>query len=99
MSTWKSGLQLSRGTSTGGHNKEMMRSRKNKPSRAALLPRDVWQLPAAQEPAEPLSPMPRTKFTLSQDVQQGSSSLSETHRLPEGNCFDRPGKAWASQDP
>lgn len=67
MSTWKSGLQLSRGTSTGGHSKEMMRSKKNKPSRSALLPSDLWQLSAGQEPAEPLlCPVPNS---VSQDNQ------------------------------
>lgn len=45
----------------GGHSKEMMRSKKNKPSRSALLPKDLWQLPAGQEPAEPLPhPVPNS---------------------------------------
>ena len=38
----------------GGHGKQIIRSKKNNPSRSALLPSDSWQLLAEEEPAEPL---------------------------------------------
>lgn len=38
----------------GGHSKQINRSKKNSPSRSALLPNDSWQLLAEKEPAEPL---------------------------------------------
>lgn len=38
----------------GGHSKQIIRSKKNNPSRSVLLPNDSWQLLAEEEPAEPL---------------------------------------------
>lgn len=38
----------------GGHSKQIIRSKKNNPSRSALLPNDSWQLLAGEELAEPL---------------------------------------------
>lgn len=76
------------------HSKEMMRCKKNKPSRSALLPSDMWQLPLQQS----LSHAQCQTHTVPEYSAQGSSSLSGTHRLPVGNCFDSPVKAWTSQE-
>lgn len=92
MGTWKSGQQLSSSTSTGGHSKEMM-SKKNKPSRSALLPSDLWQDRSQQS----LSHSQNQTHTAPGYPAQGSSSLPGTHRLPLGNCLDSPGKAWTTQ--
>lgn len=70
----------------GGHSKEMMRSKKNKPSRSALLASDLWQDRSQQSlsHAQNQAQCPRMS-------SQGSSSPSGTHRGTALIHLGRPG--------
>lgn len=66
-----------------GHSKGVMGSKKNKPWRSALLPSELWQLPAGQQPAEPL-PCPAPNSHCARTSSTRLLLPVRDHRLPVG---------------